>query len=133
MPNAELRVVGTLGLRVETDDPSVKIMGLVDDLDAAYAGARVVINPAVAGTGLKIKTVEALCHHCPLVTWPSGVEGITPDLRALCYVATDWYMFPGMSFIFASPRTPAWRWLADVMRFSRDFQPTQPTPSSKQR
>ena len=55
--------------------------------------ARVVINPAVAGTGLKIKTIEALCHLRPLVTWPSGVDGVEADVRALCYIATDWYMF----------------------------------------
>jgi hypothetical protein len=93
VPNVELRVIGAVGLQVDVDDPSVKILGLVDDLTAAYAGARVVINPAVAGTGLKIKTIEALCHLRPLVTWPSGVDGLESDVRALCYLATDWYMF----------------------------------------
>ena len=93
VPDAELRVVGAVGLQVEVDDPSVKIMGLVDDLTAAYAEARVVINPAIAGTGLKIKTIEALCHLRPLVTWPSGVDGVEADVRALCYIATDWYGF----------------------------------------
>jgi len=91
--DAELRVIGAVGLQVEVDDPSVKIMGQVGDLTAAYAEARVVINPAVAGTGLKIKTIEALCHLRPLVTWPSGVDGVETDVRSLCYVATDWYGF----------------------------------------
>jgi hypothetical protein len=91
--DAELRVVGAVGLQVEVDDPSVKIMGLVDDLTAAYAEARVVINPAFAGTGLKIKTIESLCHLRPLVTWPSGVDGVEANVRSLCYIATDWYMF----------------------------------------
>jgi hypothetical protein len=93
VPDAELRVIGAVGLQVEVDDPSVKVMGQVGDLAAAYAEARVVINPAVAGTGLKIKTIEALCHLRPLVTWPSGVDGVESDVRALCYVATDWYGF----------------------------------------
>jgi len=93
VPDAELRVAGTVGLKVEADDPSVKIMGLVDDLSAAYAGARLVVNPTIAGTGLKVKTIEALCHLRPLVTWPSGVDGVEADIRSLCYVATDWYMF----------------------------------------
>jgi hypothetical protein len=75
------------------DDPSVKIMGLVDDLSAAYAEARVIVNPTVAGTGLKVKTIEALCRLRPLVTWPSGVDGVEADVRSLCYIATDWYMF----------------------------------------
>ncbi|MGA3318604.1 MAG: FkbM family methyltransferase [Candidatus Korobacteraceae bacterium] len=93
VPDAELHVVGAVGLQVEVDDPSVKIMGLVDDLTAAYAEARVVINPAFAGTGLKIKTIESLCHLRPLVTWSSGVDGVEADIRSLCYIATDWYMF----------------------------------------
>ena len=93
VPDAELRVVGAVGLQVEVDDPSVRIMGQVDDLTASYAEARVVINPAVAGTGLKIKTIEALSNLRPLVTWPSGVDGVDADVRALCYIATDWYMF----------------------------------------
>ena len=93
VPNAELRVVGAVGLHADVPDLSVKIMGPVDDLPASYAGARVVINPAVAGTGLKIKTIEAFCHLRPLVTWPSGVDGVESDMRDLCYVATDWYEF----------------------------------------
>ena len=43
--------------------------------------------------GLKIKTVEALCHLRPVVVWPSGVDGLTPELRAMCQVASDWFDF----------------------------------------
>ena len=92
--NAELRVGGAVGTRANVEEePGVKILGSIDDLPAAYADARVVINPAVAGTGLKVKTVEALCHLRPIVVWPSGVDGLGADVRALCRVATDWYRF----------------------------------------
>jgi glycosyl transferase family 1 len=93
VPGAELRIAGSVGRQLEVDDPGIKILGHVKDLSTAYAEARVVINPAVAGTGLKIKTIEALCSLRPLVTWPSGVDGIAADVRALCYIATDWYLF----------------------------------------
>jgi len=93
VPEAELRVVGTVGSQVDVDDPAVKIVGRIDDLAAAYAEARVVINPAFAGTGLKIKTVEALCYLRPIVVWPSGVDGVGAEARALCHIATDWYSF----------------------------------------
>jgi len=93
VPNAELRVVGAVGSQVDVDDPAVKIIGRIEDLAAAYAEARVVINPAVAGTGLKIKTIEALCHLRPIVVWPSGVDGVGTEVRALCHIATDWYNF----------------------------------------
>jgi hypothetical protein len=71
----------------------VELLGPVDRLEAAYAEARAVINPAVAGTGLKIKTLEALSHLRPIVVWPSGVDGLGPAAKRLCHVAEDWYAF----------------------------------------
>jgi hypothetical protein len=65
-----------------------------------------VLNPAVAGTGLKIKTLEALGHLRPIVTWPSGVEGLAPELAALCTQATDWYEFSGQVADLLAADTP---------------------------
>ena len=48
----------------------------MDDLTEVYREARVVINPTIAGTGLKVKSAEALAHAKPLVAWPNGVEGL---------------------------------------------------------
>ena len=93
VPGAELHVVGSVGKAVPGDEPGVLRLGLVDDLGQAYGTARTVINPAVAGTGIKIKTLEALAHLRPLVTWPSGVDGVSPELRELCECVTDWYAF----------------------------------------
>jgi 2-polyprenyl-3-methyl-5-hydroxy-6-metoxy-1,4-benzoquinol methylase/glycosyltransferase involved in cell wall biosynthesis len=93
VPDAELHIVGAIGGGVDPHLPGVQVLGRVDDLDAAYAAARVVVNPTIAGTGLKIKTVEALCHLRPIVLWPSGVDGLAPEMRQLCQVATDWYDF----------------------------------------
>jgi glycosyltransferase involved in cell wall biosynthesis len=93
VPDAELRVVGSVGEHIDAWSPGVRVLGRVDDLDAAYADARLVINPAVAGTGLKIKTVEAVSHARPIVLWPTGVEGLAPQARAMCHTATDWFEF----------------------------------------
>jgi hypothetical protein len=93
VPQAELRIVGRVGEQAEAGSPGIRVLGRVEDIDAAYAQARVVINPAVAGTGLKTKTVEALCHFRPIVLWPSGLEGIAPEARSLCHVANDWFDF----------------------------------------
>jgi len=35
-----------------------------------------VVNPCLSGTGLKIKSVEALSYCKPLITTPEGAEGI---------------------------------------------------------
>ena len=93
VPDAELRVGGAVGMQVDVNDPAVKIIGQIHDLAAAYAQARIIIDPAVAGTGLEIKAIEALCHLRPIVVWPSGVDGVGTEVQALCHVATDWYSF----------------------------------------
>jgi len=77
-PSARLRLVGNVCTAITTtsSDDGVELAGPVDDLQAEYAGASVVINCTVMGTGLKIKCIEALGHGCPLVTTPNGAEGI---------------------------------------------------------
>ena len=46
------------------------------DLEKAYDESKLVINPTVLGTGLKIKTVEALCYGKALVTTKEGADGL---------------------------------------------------------
>ncbi len=70
-----------------------ELLGPVEDLEELYGRAKVVINPALAGTGLKIKTLEALSFQKPLVTWPTGTDGLHPSVRELCLVARDWFEF----------------------------------------
>lgn len=72
---ARLRLVGSIGERVPDTDGVVKL-GRVDDLAAEYAGAAVVVNPTVFGTGIKIKSLEALGFGVPLVTTPEGAKGL---------------------------------------------------------
>ncbi len=54
---------------------SVTLHGAVDDLDDAYK-ASVIIAPMWAGSGLKIKVVEALCRGKAVVTTPVGAQGM---------------------------------------------------------
>jgi hypothetical protein len=93
VPDAELLVAGKVSGTMDVDVPGVIRLGTVDDLGPLYGQARVVINPAVAGTGLKIKTLEALGHLRPIVTWPSGADGFAPELAAFCVTVHDWYEF----------------------------------------
>ena len=93
IPRARLVVAGKAGDAVEIDDPRVEVAGVVEDVSALYRDAWVAINPAVGGTGLKVKTVEALAHGCPIVTWPNGVEGVGVELLRHCHAAEDWFEF----------------------------------------
>lgn len=77
-PEAELHIAGLVcdTLDAAALPEGVVLRGFVRDLDALYAEAHIVVNPVHAGSGLKVKNVEALCHAVPLVTTPTGAEGL---------------------------------------------------------
>lgn len=75
-PEARLIICGRMGRRATQDVPGVVVEGIVPSLDPYYARAAVVINPVPYGTGLKIKTVEALCLGKAVVATPSGARGL---------------------------------------------------------
>lgn len=52
------------------------IIGLVDDLDEFYRQIDVAINPMVGGTGLKIKSLEALSYGKALLATEDAMVGI---------------------------------------------------------
>jgi succinoglycan biosynthesis protein ExoO len=70
-----LDVVGDIADSLEPA-VSMNLLGTVEDLTPFYQKASVVINPLQFGTGLKIKSVEALAMKRPLVTTPNGATGI---------------------------------------------------------
>ncbi len=108
VPAARLLVAGHVCAAESAGQAGVELLGPVDDLASLYRRSRVVVNPSVAGTGLKIKTLEALAHFRPVVNWPSGVEGMEPEAAELCLVAEDWYEFAGRVIeVLADPR-PLW-------------------------
>lgn len=86
---ARLRIVGRVGAAVRVNDPLVEIAGWVPSLDEEYRRARVVVNPVSVGTGLKLKTIEALCHGKALVGTPSAFEGMDADGTPPWRVAGD--------------------------------------------
>jgi GT2 family glycosyltransferase len=54
----------------------IHFVGHVPDLSSAFAQARVAIVPIRFGSGVKIKTTEALQHGVPVVATTVGAEGI---------------------------------------------------------
>ncbi len=76
VPDAELWLVGGIGERIGHAVPGVRRFGFVDALGDVYRSAAVVINPQQFGTGLSIKSVDALLHGRPLVTTASGARGL---------------------------------------------------------
>jgi glycosyltransferase involved in cell wall biosynthesis len=52
------------------------LMGKVEGITDFYRGVDLAINPMIAGTGLKIKTVEAFSFGMPIVSTISGSDGL---------------------------------------------------------
>jgi FkbM family methyltransferase len=103
----EFVIVGRVGEAIQTNDPQVKVAGVVGSLERYYRDARVVVNPAVAGTGLKIKTVESVAYCRPIVTWPHGVDGIVQPVLQFCNVAHSWYDFANKTIAQLSDQVEA--------------------------
>ena len=87
LPSVEIRVYGSIGRRISGDVAQVRRLGYVRFLARAYHSAAVVINPVTLGTGLKIKTVEALAHGKAVVTTACGAEGLEDGAREAFLVA----------------------------------------------
>jgi glycosyltransferase involved in cell wall biosynthesis len=76
VPQAELWLVGGICDHVRRPPPGVRRLGFVDDLDAVYRSATLAINPQRFGTGLSIKSVDALRRGVPLVSTATGARGL---------------------------------------------------------
>ena len=75
LPAAKLVVAG--GLTMEREIAGVEFVGRVGDLwQDFYSRCSLIVNPCVTGTGLKIKTVEAMSYGLPVVTTGEGCSGI---------------------------------------------------------
>lgn len=74
-PDAKLLICGKI-CNVIADSPHCIKLGVVEDVSTAYERAGVVVNPAYLGTGLAIKSIEALSYGKPLVTTPQGARGL---------------------------------------------------------
>lgn len=91
VPEARLVVCGPVCAEVPHPPPGVELAGDVsrDELFARMRRASVAINPCVAGTGLKIKTVEAAAVGLPGVFLPPAVDGLHDVVDRLGILAHD--------------------------------------------
>lgn len=88
---AELHVAGPICEEIPDGWPFVVKHGFVPNQAAFYAAVDVAVNPNIGGSGLKIKSVEALSFGRPLFATREGMLGIcgleppyvAPDVEAL--------------------------------------------------
>lgn len=86
-----LVIAGSAG-RLLSDESSAEILGYVEDAETFFSRLDLLIAPNIGGSGLKIKTVEALASGLPVVATSHAMIGLQanhdahtcPDLDALC-------------------------------------------------
>ena len=82
----EMLVAGAAARGLEPG-PGLRPLGPVGDADALYAEVDLVVNPHEGGTGLKIKTVEALARGRPVIGTEDAFAGLPAE--AACHAAAD--------------------------------------------
>jgi polysaccharide biosynthesis protein PslH len=79
VPGAELLVAGrgtdALGLAAD----GVRVLGEVPSATAFFERLSLLLFPLRRGSGMKVKTLEALASGVPVVTTAAGAEGIAPS------------------------------------------------------
>ncbi len=75
VPDIELLVAGTVCEQL-SEQPGMVKLGALPDISDAYKHADIVVNPVRYGTGLNVKTVEALGFGMPIVSTSTGAKGL---------------------------------------------------------
>lgn len=55
---------------------NIKVIGKVPELEPYYKKAIAFVSPLRIGTGIKVKILEAMQYGAPVITTPTGAEGI---------------------------------------------------------
>lgn len=74
-----LRIAGGIPAEVGRDAPFVERIGRVERLNEFYGSLALAINPHEGGTGLKIKTIEALAHGVPVMGTGDAFLGLDAE------------------------------------------------------
>jgi len=92
-PRAKFRIYGQVANYISESFEKVEKIGFVNELEQAYSESKTIINPVTIGTGLKIKSVEALCFGKALVTTLHGADGIEEGAGKAFIVEDDMERF----------------------------------------
>ncbi len=88
-PGVRVRVAGNVLQAFPQSLKGVEFLGRVADLTPLYRAAAVVICPLRAGSGLKIKLIEALGHGKAVVATSVTLQGVEAETSGAVIVADD--------------------------------------------
>jgi glycosyltransferase involved in cell wall biosynthesis len=76
VPNAEFDIVGRGGDQLQPVPEGVRIHRYVDDITTFYQRASVFVVPLFAGSGIRLKILDALNNGVPVVSTRAGYSGL---------------------------------------------------------
>jgi len=79
----EVTVIGNVNRAIAQEAPNVRFLGRVKDVGSYYEHARLVVLPVTEGTGISIKTMEALTLGKPVVATSHALRGVPQGEREL--------------------------------------------------
>jgi glycosyltransferase involved in cell wall biosynthesis len=126
VPNATLTIAGAVSRAYPTPPAEgITVLGEVSDLRPVYQSHRVVVNPTQLGSGLAIKSIEALGAGRPLVATSIGARGLDHALGRGLIVADEPNAFAEEVIRFLIDG-PAWEVAAaGAVAFAADWNKTQ--------
>jgi hypothetical protein len=93
--NIAITFCGKFTLAIESEylkkinEYNISTIEFVENLEELYAKTKIVIVPIQGGTGIKIKTLEALSYSIPVVTTVLGVDGFPDKFENGCLVSDN--------------------------------------------
>lgn len=79
LPNAKLKIVGfspTAKILDYAKEPSISVLGGIDDIREAFATSHMLLAPIRSGKGTRYKVLEAMITGTPVVATSLAVEGL---------------------------------------------------------
>ena len=81
--NIKIVVAGTVCNAIKHQHKNLKLLGKINKLEDFYHDVDLAISPVTAGTGQKIKSIEALAYGVPITSTTEGFTGI--DSQEACH------------------------------------------------
>ena len=88
VPHSSLHVCGSVCDSIRGTFTNVRFLGRVKDLKPEYSAAEVCLVPLLAGSGLKIKLVEAMSYGRACVSTSVGIQGL-PEIVGKTVIQAD--------------------------------------------
>lgn len=88
-------IIGKITGHIHSDYAGITMIPFTADLTDHYRRSKIAICPMLAGTGIKVKVVEALSFGLPVVGTQHAVDGMPNKINNGCLISDDPVRFAG--------------------------------------